>query len=53
VQGAYHLYCEGDAPRLFTENSTNHAKLHLDYPDAGPHLKDGINDYVVQGGREG
>ena len=48
----YHLYCEGDAPLLFTENSTNHAKLHLDYPDVGPYLKDGINDYVVQGRRE-
>ncbi|HTP29252.1 MAG TPA: glucosidase, partial [Anaeromyxobacteraceae bacterium] len=50
--GAYHLYCEGTAPLLFTENSTNHAKLHLDYPDVGPYLKDGINDYVVQGRRE-
>jgi len=50
--GAYHLYCEGDAPLLFTENSTNHAKLGLDYPDVGPYLKDGINDYVVQGRRE-
>jgi hypothetical protein len=46
--GSYHLYCEGTAPLLFTENSTNHAKLHLDYPDVGPYLKDGINDYVVQ-----
>ena len=50
--GAYHLYCEGEAPLLFTENETNHAKLHLDYPDAGPYLKDGINDYVVQGRQE-
>jgi len=49
VLGSYHLYCEGDAPLLFTENSTNHAKLHLDYPDVGPYLKDGINDYVVEG----
>jgi len=52
VLGAYSLYCEGDVPLLFTENSTNHAKLHLDYPDEGPYLKDGINDYVVQGRRE-
>jgi hypothetical protein len=50
--GAYHLSCEGTAPLLFTENSTNHARLHLDYPDVGPYLKDGINDYVVQGRRE-
>ena len=49
VLGTYYLYCEGDAPLLFTENSTNHARLHLDYPDVGPYLKDGINDYVVQG----
>src|SRR5262245_58850721 len=52
VRGDYYLYCEGEAPLLFTENSTNHAKLHLDYPDIGPYLKDGINDYVVQGRQE-
>ena len=40
VLGTYDLYCEGDAPLLFTENSTNHARLHLDYPDDGPYLKD-------------
>jgi hypothetical protein len=50
--GSYTLYCEGDAPLLFTENETNHARLHLDYPDAGPYLKDGINDYVVHGRKE-
>ncbi|MGE5128772.1 MAG: MGH1-like glycoside hydrolase domain-containing protein [Sphingomonadaceae bacterium] len=47
--GAYTFYCEGDAPLVFTENETNHARLGLDYPDAGPYLKDGINDYVVHG----
>jgi hypothetical protein len=47
--GTYHLYCDGDIPLLFTENSTNHAALHLDYPDVGPYLKDGINDYLVHG----
>jgi hypothetical protein len=47
--GSYYLYCEGEAPLLFTENETNHARLGLDYPDAGPYLKDGINDYVVHG----
>ncbi|MDO8945107.1 MAG: hypothetical protein Q7U75_18140, partial [Desulfobacterales bacterium] len=52
VLGAYWLYCEGDAPLLFTENETNHTRLNLDYPNAGPYLKDGINDYVVQGHRE-
>jgi len=47
--GIYYLYCEGDPQLLFTENSTNHAKLGLDYPDIGPYLKDGINNYVVNG----
>jgi hypothetical protein len=49
VLGTYTLYCEGDALLLFTENSTNHAKLGLNYPDIGPYLKDGINNYVVNG----
>jgi hypothetical protein len=47
VLGTRYLYCEGDVPLLFTENSTNHAKLGLNYPDIGPYLKDGINNYVV------
>ena len=47
--GTFHLHCEGAPPLLFTENETNHARLHLDYPDVGPYLKDGINDYIVQG----
>jgi len=47
--GTYHLYCAGDVPLLFTENSTNHTGLHLDYPDIGPYLKDGIDNYVVHG----
>ena len=49
ILGKYYLYCKGDAPLLFTENETNHARLHLDYPDTGPYLKDGINNYVVHG----
>jgi len=52
VLGQYYLYFEGDAPLLFTENETNHARLGLDYPDAGPYLKDGINNCVVQGRQE-
>ena len=50
--GTYHLSCEGDVPLLFTGNETNHARLHLDYPDASPYLKDGINDYVIHGRKE-
>jgi hypothetical protein len=47
ILGVHYLHCEGTAPLLFTENSTNHASLHLDYADVGPYLKDGINNYVV------
>jgi membrane-bound lytic murein transglycosylase MltF len=47
--GTYSFYCEGDAPHLFTENSTNHAKLGLSDPDTGPYFKDGIDNYVVHG----
>ncbi len=49
VLGTYYLYCDGTPTLLFTENETNHARLGLDYPDAGPYLKDGINSYVVYG----
>lgn len=49
VLGDYCLYCAGAGELLFTENSTNHAALGLDYPDVGPYLKDAINNYVVQG----
>ncbi|HVP67944.1 MAG TPA: glucosidase [Anaeromyxobacteraceae bacterium] len=50
--GSYRLHCEGAPPVLFTENETNHARLQLDYPDPGPYLKDGINDFVVRGRAE-
>jgi hypothetical protein len=49
VLGEYYLYCEGDVPLLFTENETNNARLFPDYPNASPYVKDGINNYVVQG----
>ncbi len=50
--GAYYLHCEGDAALLFTENETNNARLFPEYPNATPYVKDGINDYVVQGRQE-
>ncbi len=52
VLGGYSLYCDGDVPLLFTENETNNARLFPDYPNAGPYVKDGINDYVVHGRQE-
>jgi hypothetical protein len=46
--GARYLYCEGDVPLLFTENETNNQRL-FGSPNASRYVKDGINDYVVQG----
>ena len=36
VLGTYDLYCEGDAPLLFTENETNHARLSPRLPERQP-----------------
>jgi hypothetical protein len=42
------LYCEGNAELLFTDNETNYNRLFgVSNPSA--YVKDGINDYVVQG----
>jgi hypothetical protein len=46
--GEFQLSCEGDVPLLFTENETNHEKL-FGTKNESPHVKDGINDYVVLG----
>jgi hypothetical protein len=50
--GTYYLYGEGEVPLLFAENETNNARLFPQYPNPTPFVKDGINDYVVQGRRE-
>jgi len=47
--GEYTLYCEGDAPLLFTDNETNNERLFPEYPNASPYVKDGINNYVLLG----
>ncbi|MDF2458763.1 MAG: uncharacterized protein K0S79_1179 [Nitrospira sp.] len=47
--GDYLLYCDGEATLLFTDNETNNARLFPEYPNASPFVKDGINDYVVNG----
>ena len=44
----YYLYCEGPVPLLFTDNETNQARL-FGKANGSPYVKDGINDYVVQG----
>ena len=46
--GTRYLYCEGDAPLLFTENETNTQRI-FGVPNQSPYVKDGINDYVVHG----
>jgi hypothetical protein len=46
--GDRYLYCEGDVPLLFTENETNNQRLFRT-PNASRFVKDGINDYVVEG----
>jgi hypothetical protein len=48
--GERHLYCDGDAPLLFTENETNTQRI-FGAPNRSPYVKDGINDFVVHGRR--
>jgi len=49
--GDYFLYCDGKPALLFTENETNNQRC-FGSPNAGPYVKDGINDFVVAGRRE-
>jgi hypothetical protein len=49
--GERYLYCEGDVPLLFTENETNNERI-FGQPNASSYVKDGINNYVVNGKRE-
>ena len=49
--GNRYLYCEGDAPLLFTENETNHKRL-FGKSNETLYVKDGINDYVISGRRD-
>jgi mannosylglycerate hydrolase MGH1-like protein len=51
ILGKRFLYCEGDVPFLFTENETNNERI-FGTPNAGPYVKDAINNYVVQGKKE-
>ncbi|MDR4479346.1 MAG: glucosidase [Nitrospira sp.] len=46
--GRRRLLCEGGPDLLFTENETNTRRLYGDV-DGARYVKDGINDYVVQG----
>lgn len=46
--GLRYLYCHGSPPLLFTENETNNQRL-FGKQNASSHVKDGINDHVVNG----
>lgn len=46
--GRRRLYCEGSPELLFTENESNTKRL-WGVDNATPFVKDGINDYVVNG----
>ena len=47
--GEFTFSCEGEVPLLFTENETNHERLFPGYKNESPHVKDGINDFIVYG----
>ena len=44
----YFFYCDARPTLLFTENETNTARID-GTPNASPFVKDGINDFVVNG----
>ncbi|PZV07542.1 MAG: glucosidase [Leptolyngbya sp.] len=45
------FYAEGKAEVLFTENETNSERL-FGLPNVSAYVKDGINEYIVQGRKE-
>jgi hypothetical protein len=46
--GQYWLYCQAGGELLFTENETNNQRI-FQTENNSSYVKDGINDYVVQG----
>ena len=51
VLGQRHFLCDRDVPILFTGNETNRARV-FGQANPSPHVKDGINDFIVHGRRE-
>ena len=49
--GERYLFAEGASELLFTENETNAERL-FSTPNASPHVKDGIDSYVVHGKKD-
>ena len=50
--GDRYLYCEGNTQLLFTENETNNQRIGGS-PNVSAYVKDGINNYVVEGNEHG
>ncbi len=50
--GERFLYCDGGGALLFTENETNTDRI-FGTPNACPYVKDGINNYIVDGKQGG
>jgi hypothetical protein len=50
--GEFAWFVDRTVPMLFTENETNNERL-FNQPNASPFVKDGINNFVVQGRRDG
>jgi hypothetical protein len=46
--GERYLYCEKQAPLLFTENDTNNERV-FGTANATPYVKDGFHNYVIHG----
>ncbi len=46
--GTYHLLAQGDCQPLCCDNETNNSRLY-NVPGAAPFVKDGINNFVVNG----
>jgi hypothetical protein len=51
ILGPRRLHCEGAPELLFTQNETNFQRL-FGVPNRTPYVKDGFNEYVVNGVRE-
>jgi len=50
--GDYYCYAAGDTSFLFCENETNNQRLY-NTANAHPYVKDGINNYIVDGNAQG
>ena len=49
--GELFLYCEGEAPLLFTENETNNERI-FGTPNPQPYVKDAFHNYLIHGQTE-